>query len=85
VQVACRRCLSSSSLSYSAGPISSNFLAESLALIHGLEWCHTDLKTCRSTSGLFLTDSQSALALLFSASAFLQSNDAFIHAGLTTR
>jgi len=72
VQAACRRCLSSSLLSYSAGIISSSFLAEYMALIHGLEWCHTDLKTCHTPSSLFLTDCQSALALLFSASAFLQ-------------
>jgi len=62
-QAACRRCLSSS-LSYTAGPISSSFSAESLALVRGLKWCHSHLKTCHFQSALFLTDSQSALTLL---------------------
>jgi len=72
VQAACRRCLSSSSLSYSAGPVSSSFLAESLALVHDLEWCHSHLKTCHFQSSLFVTDSQSALVLLSMAPAFIQ-------------
>jgi len=71
-QVACRRCSSSSSLSYPAGPISSSFLAESLALVHGLEWCHSHLKTCHFQSALFLIDSQSALALLSTGPEFFQ-------------
>jgi len=65
-------CSSSSSLSYSAGPVSSSFSAETSALVHGLEWCHSHLKSCHFQSALFLTDSQSALALLSSAPAFLQ-------------
>jgi len=36
---ACRICLSPS-------PISFSFSGEFLALIHGLEWCHSHLKTC---------------------------------------
>jgi len=63
VQAVCGRCSSFSSLSYSA---------ESLALVYGLEWCHSHLKTCYFQSALFLTDSQSALTLLSTASAFLQ-------------
>jgi len=57
VQTAYRRCLSSTSLSYSASPISSSFLAESLALIHSLKCCHFHLKTChiQSASGISLT------------------------------
>jgi len=37
------------------------FSAESFALVHGLEWCHSHLKSCHFQSALFLTDSQSAL------------------------
>jgi len=47
-------------------------LAESLALIHGLEWCHSHLKTSHFQSALFLTDYQLDLALLSTAPAFLQ-------------
>jgi len=43
VQVVCGRCSSSSSLSYSAGPVSSSFSAEFLALVHDLEWCYSHL------------------------------------------
>jgi len=46
-----------------SGPVSSGFSAESSALVYGLEWCHSHLKTCRF---------RSALALLSSASAFLR-------------
>jgi len=73
IHVVCGRCSSSSSLSYSAGPVSFSFSAESLALIHGLEWCHSHLKSCHFQLALFLTDSRkSALTLLSTASAFLQ-------------
>jgi len=64
VHAACRRCLFFSSLSYSAGPVSSSSSAESLARIHGIEWYRYHLKTCRFQSALFLTNSQSTLALL---------------------
>jgi len=65
------RCSSSSSLSYSAGPVSSSFLAESSALLHSLEWCHSP-KSGHFQSALFLMDSQSALTLLSSTPAFIQ-------------
>jgi len=54
------------------GPFSSRFPAESLALVRGLEWCHFHLNICHFQSILFLTDSQSALALLSTAPAFPQ-------------
>jgi len=63
VQAACRRCSSSFSPSYSAGPISSWSSLKSLALVHGQEWCHSHLQTCHF---------QSALALLSTTLAFLQ-------------
>jgi len=72
IHAVCGRRSSSSSLSYSAGPFSSSFSAESSALVYGLEWCHFHLKLCHFQSALFLTDSQSALTLLSSALAFLQ-------------
>jgi len=78
VQAACRRCSSSSSLSYSAGLISSSFSVEFLALVYGLEWCHFHLKTCHFQSALFLTNSQSALALLSMAPAFLLGTKVFL-------
>jgi len=56
VQATYKRCSSSSLLSYSAGPIFSSFSTESLALVHGLEWCHSHLKSCHFQSALFLTD-----------------------------
>jgi len=64
IHAVCGRCSSSSSLSYSAGPVTSSFSAESFALVHGLEWCHSHLKSCHFQSARFLTDSQSALTLL---------------------
>jgi len=51
VQAVCRRC--SSSLSYSADPVSSSLSAESLALVRGLEWCHFHLKSCHFQCGPF--------------------------------
>jgi len=59
-------------LSYSAGPVFSSFSAEFLALVHGLEWCHSHLKSCHFQSALYLTDSQSPLTLLSRAPVFLQ-------------
>jgi len=72
IHAVCGRCSSFSSLSYSAGLVSSSFSAESSALVQGLEWCHSHLKSCHFQSTLFLTDFQSALILLSSAPAFLQ-------------
>jgi len=72
IYAACGRCSSSSSLSYSVGPVSSSFSAESSALVYDLEWCHSHPKACHFQSALFLTDSQSALSLLSLAPAFLQ-------------
>jgi len=72
IHTVCGRCSSSSSLSYSAGPVSSSFSAESSVLVRGLEWCHSHLKTCHFQSDFFLTDSLSALTLLSSAPPFLQ-------------
>jgi len=72
IHAVCARYSSFSSLSNSAGPISSSFSAESFALVHGLEWCHYHLKSCHFQSALFLTDSQSASTLLSKAPAFLQ-------------
>jgi len=72
IHAVCRKCSSSSSLSYSAGPVSSSFSAESSALIHDLEWYHFHLKSCHFQSAFFLTDSQSALTLFSSTPAFLQ-------------
>jgi len=66
-----QRC-SSSSLTYSAGLVSSSFSAESLALVHGLEWCYSHLNSCHFQSALFLTDFQSALTLLSTALARFQ-------------
>jgi len=52
-------CLSSSSLSYSIGPIFSSFSTKSLALIHRLEWCHSHCKTCHfQSASLFRPTSQ---------------------------
>jgi len=72
IHAVCRRCSSSSSLSYSAGLVSSSFSAKSSALAHGLEWCYSHLKSCHFQSALFLTDCQSAFTILSSAPAFLQ-------------
>jgi len=52
-------------MSLSIGPF------ESSALVHGLEWCRSHLKSCHFQSALFLTDSQS-VSLLSTAPAFLQ-------------
>jgi len=43
VHAACRRCLSSS-LFYTTGPVFCSFSAQSLALVHDLEWYRTHLK-----------------------------------------
>jgi len=58
VHAACRKFSSSASLSYSAGPVFSGFSAEYLALEHGLEWCHSHLKTCHFQLAFFQTDFQ---------------------------
>jgi len=75
IHAVCGRCSSSSSLSYSAGPVSSSFSAESSALIYDLEWCHSHLKSCHFQSALFLTDLQSALTLLVPGHAGLPGNE----------
>jgi len=54
VQAICGRCSSSSSLSYLTGLVSSSFTAKSLALVHGLEWCHCHLNYIPLSIGPFL-------------------------------
>jgi len=54
VHAVCGGCSSSSSLSYSAGPVSFSFSTESSALVYGLEWCHSHLESCHFQSALFL-------------------------------
>jgi len=71
VHAVCGGC-SSSSLSCSAGPVSSSFSAESSVLVHGLEGCRSHLESCHFLSAFFLADSRSAFALLSSAPAFLR-------------
>ena len=64
VYVTCSKCNTSNSLSFSTGPIASSFTAEIFALTQGLDWCTSDLITCKFQSVLFLTDSQSAPSYL---------------------
>ena len=69
--VTCSKCNTSHSLSFSSGPIASSFTAETFALKQGLAWCTSHLMTCKFQSVLFLTDSQAALSILFSAPSYL--------------
>ena len=71
VYVTCSKCNTSNSLSFSTGPIASCFTAETFALKQGLDWCTSDLMTCKFQSVLFLTESQSALSILSSAPSYL--------------
>jgi len=43
---------------------------ESVALVHGLERYHSHLKTCHIQTAVYLSDSQSALALLSMSPTF---------------
>ena len=71
VYATCSKCNTSHSLSFSSGPIASSFTAETFALKQGLAWCTSHLMTCKFQSVLFLTDSQSALSILYSAPSYL--------------
>ena len=71
VYVTCSKCNTSNSLSFSSGPIASSFTAETFAFKQGLVWCTSHLMICKFQSVLFLTDSQSALSILFSAPSYL--------------
>ena len=69
--VACSKCNTSNSLPFSSGPIASSFTAKTFALKQGLAWCTSHLMTCKFQSALFLTNSQSALSILSSATSYL--------------
>ena len=71
VYVACSKCNTSNSLSFSSGPIACSFTAETFALKQSLVWCTSHLMICKFQSVLFLTDSQSALSILSSAPSYL--------------
>ena len=71
VYVACSKCNTFYSLSFSTGPIASSFTAETFALKQGLDWCTSHLMTCKFQSVRFLTDSQLALSILSSAPSYL--------------
>ena len=71
VYVTCSKFNTSNSLSFSIGPIASSFTAETFAIKQGLDWCTSYLMTSKFQSVLLLTDSQSALSILSSASSYL--------------
>jgi len=71
VHAACRRCLSSSSLSYSVGPVSSTFLSWVPCTLHALElWYHSHLKTCHFQSALSKPTSNRPLPFFYGLGVF---------------
>ena len=71
VYVTCSKCHTSNSLSFSTGPITSSFTAETFGLKQRLDWCTSHLMICKFQSVLFQTDSRLALSILSSAPSYL--------------
>ena len=69
----CFLCGAEATLSFSAGPVCSSFSAEVCAILHALCWSWQHQQVCHFSSLLFLSDSRSVLATLFSPPSFLLS------------
>ena len=66
-------CGTEATLSFSAGPVCSNFSAQACAILHALCWSRQHHKVCHFSSLLLLSDSRSVLATLSSPTSFLLS------------
>ena len=69
----CSLCGTEATLSFSAGPVCSNFSTEACAIPHALCWSRQHHKVCHFSSLLLLSDSRSVLATLSSPPPFLLS------------
>ena len=69
----CSLCGTEASLSFSAGPICSNFSAEACAILHALCWSWQHQQVCHFSSPLLLSESRSVLTTLSSPPSFLLS------------
>ena len=64
-------CGTEATLSFSAGPVCSSFSAEASAILHALCWSRQHQQVCHFSSLLLLSDSPSALIIVFSPPSFL--------------
>ena len=58
------KCVTATSLSFSTGLWATSYSAETLAILHALEWCISHSKTCNFESIIFFSDSLSVLSTL---------------------
>ena len=64
VHIKCSKCVTATSLSFSIGLWSTSYSAETIAILHALEWCISHSKTCNFESITLFSDSLSVLSTL---------------------
>ena len=64
IRIKCTKCFTVTSLSFSTGLWATSYNAETLAILHALEWCISYFKTCNFESNTFFSDSLSVLSTL---------------------
>ena len=62
----CSICGTEATLSFSAGPVCSSFLAQACAILHAFCWSRQHQQVCHFSSLLLLSDSRSVLSSIFS-------------------
>ena len=64
IHIKCSKCVTATSLSFSTGLWSTSYSAETIAILHALEWCISHSKACNFDSITFFSDSLSVLSTL---------------------
>ena len=62
IHIKCSKCVTATSLSFSTGLWATSYSAETIAILHALEWCISHSKTCNFKSITLFSDSLSVLS-----------------------
>ena len=84
IHIKCSKCVTATSLSSSTGLWSTSYSAETIAILHALEWCISHSKTCNLESITLFSDSLSVLStcsapLLYLSPKFLSDTQSLLN------
>ena len=71
IHIKCSKCVTATSLSFLTGLWATSYSAETIAILHALEWCISHSKTCNFESITLFSDSLSVLSPLSAPLSYL--------------
>ena len=71
IHIKCSKCVTATSLSFSTGLWATSYSAETIVILHALEWCISHSKTCNFKSITLFSDSLSVLSTLSASLPYL--------------